>query len=142
MKTAIANLSSAQLREYLHKGTLMLGDVKIESGWLKVEKVFNEKYTSNTEYAGASNMLSSVLLNTTMNETLRQMGQSREITNRIQKLRKSVGISIDDQIEVFHSEPVGSLKIILENHSDKIKKAIKMPFLSEGFKQPGAIIIG
>ena len=87
-------------------------------------------------------MLSSVLLNTSMNENLRQMGQSREITNRIQKLRKSVGISIDDQIEVFHSEPVGSLRVILENHSDKIKKAIKMPFLSDSFKQPGAVIIG
>lgn len=70
------------------------------------------------------------------------MGQSREITNRIQKLRKSVGISIDDQIEVFHSEPVGSLKSILENHSDKIKKAIKMPFLSATYKQPGAVVIG
>lgn len=29
MKTAIANLSSAQLREYLKNGSLMLGDVKI-----------------------------------------------------------------------------------------------------------------
>ena len=44
MKKAIADLSSAQLREYLKNGTLMLGDVKIENGWLKVEKVFNDKY--------------------------------------------------------------------------------------------------
>ena len=142
MKTAIANLSSAQLREYLKEGTLMLGDVKIQSGWLKVEKVFNEKYTNNEEYAGASNMLSSVLLKTTMDDNLRQMGVSREITNKIQKLRKSVGISIDDQIEVFHSAPVGSLKDILGNHSDKIKKAIKMPFLPDTFKQNGAVVIG
>ena len=87
-------------------------------------------------------MLSSVLLKTTMDDNLRQMGVSREITNRIQKLRKSVGISIDDQIEVFHSAPAGSLKDILGNHSDKIKKAIKMPFLHEQFKQPGAVLIG
>lgn len=87
-------------------------------------------------------MLSSVLLKTTMDDTLKQMGVSREITNRIQKLRKSVGISIDDQIEVFHSEPQGTLKDILGNHSDKIKKAIKMPFLPQTFKQPGAVVIG
>ena len=30
LKAEIANLSSAQLRDYLHNGTLMLGDVKIE----------------------------------------------------------------------------------------------------------------
>lgn len=83
MKTAIANLSSAQLRDYLKNGSLMLGDVKIESGWLKVEKVFNEKYSKSDEYAGASNMLSSVLIKTTMDDNLKQMGQSREITNKI-----------------------------------------------------------
>lgn len=49
----------------------MLGDVKIEQGWLKVEKVFNEKYSTSNEYAGASNMLSSVLLKTTMDENLK-----------------------------------------------------------------------
>jgi isoleucyl-tRNA synthetase len=96
MKEEIANLSSAQLRDYLKNGFIMLGDVKIQNGWLKVEKVFNDKYQNNAEYAGASNMLSSVLLKTTMDDNLKQMGQSREITNRIQKLRKSVGISIDD----------------------------------------------
>jgi hypothetical protein len=61
----------------------MLGNVKIENGWLKVEKMFNDKYSTSTEYAGASNMLSSVLLKTTMDDNLKQMGQSREITNKI-----------------------------------------------------------
>jgi hypothetical protein len=41
-------------------------------------------------------MTSSVLLRTTLDDNLMQMGQAREITNRIQKLRKAVGISIDD----------------------------------------------
>ena len=30
------------------------------------------------------------------------MGLSREVTNRIQRLRKTSGISIDDQIEIFY----------------------------------------
>jgi len=41
-------------------------------------------------------MTSSVLLKTTLDDNLQQMGQAREITNRIQKLRKTAGISIDD----------------------------------------------
>jgi hypothetical protein len=44
LKTEILNLPSASLREYLKNGHLMLGDIKIENGWLKVEKIFNEKY--------------------------------------------------------------------------------------------------
>ena len=36
------------------------------------------------------------MLKTTLDPELQQMGQAREITNKIQKLRKSTGISIDD----------------------------------------------
>jgi len=71
MKAAISNLSSAQLRDYLKNGSLMLGDVKIESGWLKVGKVFNAKYTDNADFAGASNMTSSVLLKTALDDGLK-----------------------------------------------------------------------
>ena len=74
----------------------MHGDLKIQQDWLKVEKKFNEKYSKSEEYACASNMTSSVLLKTTLDDNLQQMGQAREITNRIQKLRKTAGISIDD----------------------------------------------
>jgi len=74
----------------------MHGDLKIEQDWLKVEKKFNDKYLKSEEFACASNMTSSVLLKTTLDDNLLQMGQAREITNRIQKLRKAVGISIDD----------------------------------------------
>jgi isoleucyl-tRNA synthetase len=47
-------------------------------------------------------MLSSVMLDTEQTEELKNMGLSREVTNRIQRLRKTSGISIDDQIEIFY----------------------------------------
>ena len=145
MKAEITNLSSAQLRDYLKTGSLMLGNVKIENGWLKVAKVFNDKYTTNPDYAGASNMTSSVLLRTALDDELKLQGQSRELTNRIQKLRKSSGISIDDQIEVFYSTPEQKdsvLHVLLKEHSDKIRKAIKKPFHSAESKQNNAVLIG
>jgi isoleucyl-tRNA synthetase len=44
LKAQIANLSSEQLRSYLKEGFLMLGDIKIENGWLKVDKIFKQEY--------------------------------------------------------------------------------------------------
>jgi isoleucyl-tRNA synthetase len=83
------------------------------------------------------------MLKTSMDDNLKQMGLSREITNRIQKLRKSTGISIDDQIEVFFNRPAaGTLASVLDNHSDKIRDLIKMPFFEMSFKQPNQVIIG
>lgn len=96
LKKEIASLSSAQLRDYLKNGSLMIGEVKIEPGWLRVEKIFKDKHTQSGVTACASNMTSSVLLNIQQDENLKQLGTSREITNRIQKLRKSSGVQIDD----------------------------------------------
>lgn len=76
-------MSSAQLKQYLNEGSIMLGEHKILNGWLKVEKIFRDKYANNEEYGCASNMTSSVLLKTSMDDNLKQMGLSREITNRI-----------------------------------------------------------
>lgn len=133
MKTEILKLSSAQLKDFLKNGSLMLGTTKIEGDWLRVEKFFNEETQKSKEWACASNMTSSVMLSTVMDDNLKQMGQSREITNRIQKLRKSTGISIDDKIEVFFSLRAGGkgkmLDSVLGNHLDKIKKSIKMPLM-------------
>ena len=83
------------------------------------------------------------MLRTVIDDNLRLMGQSREITNRIQKLRKSSGVSIEDQIEIFHSAPQGEiLGSALDKFSDKIRGLVKMPFLPEGNMQPGQVVIG
>ena len=43
-----------------------------------------------------------VMLDIKMNPELLAIGQYQEITDCIQKLRKTSGISIDDQIEIFY----------------------------------------
>ena len=83
LKAAIASLSSAQLRDYLAKGSLMLGDIQIESGWLRVEKLFNDKYANDPGVGCASTDVSCALLNIAIDDDLRQLGQGREIRNRI-----------------------------------------------------------
>jgi isoleucyl-tRNA synthetase len=82
-KQKLAELTSAQLREYLLTGNLEVNGIKIEEGWLKVVKNFNSKYVDDQKYGCACSSMSSVIIDTTMDEELLNMGQSREITNRI-----------------------------------------------------------
>lgn len=83
MKQAIEKLTSAELRDYLKNGSLMLGNVKIESGWLKVVKEFNAEYKNHKDYAGSCDSTSSALLRTALDDNLKRLGQAREMTNRI-----------------------------------------------------------
>lgn len=92
LKAKIANLSSTELKAYLKDGFIMVGDIKIEPGWLKVEKVFNEKYTADKDYACATSDTAAVMLNTVTNEKLQFLATAREITSKIQKQRKALGL--------------------------------------------------
>ena len=58
----------------------------------------SQQVSKSEEYTCANNMTLSVILRPNLDDNLMKMGQAREITNRIQKLRKPVGISIGDYI--------------------------------------------
>jgi len=119
--------------------------VKVEIGWLKVEKIFNDKWAKNEDAACASNMTSSVLLDIRQDDNLRELGTSRAVTNKIQTLRKASGVQIDDQIEVYYStsSAASGLAGVLTKHSGKVQKAIRMPFLAASeFKQSGSVALG
>lgn len=80
----------------------MIGDVKIENEWLKVERLFNDKYEKSKQWACASNIVSSVMLDVVITPELKLMGLSNEATNKIQQKRKDIGLDIDDDIQVFY----------------------------------------
>jgi isoleucyl-tRNA synthetase len=110
------------IRQYLKTENIEVNGLQITAGMLKVSKDFKEEYQKSTKWAVASSMLSSVMLDTEQTEELKNMGLSREVTNRIQRLRKTSGISIDDQIEIFYQFDDAS-KIVAQavcKYSDRV----------------------
>ena len=89
-------MSSDAIRSYLKAGSLKVGDMNIVAGMLKINKDFKKEYVESKKWAVASSMLSSVMLDTEQTEELSHMGLAREVVNRIQRLRKNSGISIED----------------------------------------------
>jgi len=102
-KKAISELPSDMIRTYLKEGKISVNGNEIVSGMLTVSKHFKPEFSKSSQWAVASNMKSSVMLDVVQTEELKHIGISREVTNRIQRLRKTSGISIDDQIEIYYS---------------------------------------
>jgi isoleucyl-tRNA synthetase len=77
------------------------------------------------------------MLTLTIDENLKQMGVSREIVNKVQKLRKSAGLNIEDQVEIFFELPQSEsvFNHVIANHLETIRTSIKVPFLEAKFKQ-------
>ena len=59
------------------------------------------------------------------------MGLSREVQNRIQRLRKTSGISIEDQIDIFY-QIVGEspeLTQTMDSYTKAIQETTRMPLV-------------
>ena len=101
-KKAIQAISSDALKGYLNGDQLEVKGVNIEKDWLRVEKKFDDKNFDSKKYATVSSGVSSVMLCTAIDDELKLMGVSREITNRIQKLRKAANVQPEDPIVVYY----------------------------------------
>ena len=60
------------------------------------------------------------MLNITLDDNLRQKGMAREIVNKVQKLRKAVGLNIDDQVEVFYRVPTTGSSVVAKVVEDNL----------------------
>jgi len=101
LKEKLNNLGREEILEYLKNGKVTIMGVEIQEGWLQISKKFNEKYAKDESLGVDSSLDISVMLDMVLDEKLKKKGMAREIVNKVQKLRKAVGLNIDDHVEVF-----------------------------------------
>lgn len=144
-KKAISEMSSEDVRKHLKGQKVTVGGLEITEGMLVVSKFFKDEYMNSKQWAVASNMKSSVMLDVVQNDELKNIGIAREVTNRVQRLRKNTGISIDDQIEIYYfykKETKDGLSSIVKKYTDKIVAQTRMPVLHGKELQGKPVFIG
>jgi hypothetical protein len=143
-KAKVMDLSSDAIRTYIKDGKIDVNGLQIVTGMLTISKVFNQDYQNSKDWACASSMKSSVMLDIVQTDELKHIGVAREVTNRIQRLRKTSGISIDDQIEIFFSfdDENKDLSKIVEKYTTRVSAQTRMPFLPIAEKQGDQKFVG
>merc|ERR1719290_697942 len=86
-------------------------------------KELSEKYEADS----AGDIL--VMLDTTPDEEMLEEGVAREVINRVQKLRKSAGLKVDDKVTMFYTVTPQdhNLAKIITKFSDYIQTSSKTP---------------
>jgi isoleucyl-tRNA synthetase len=132
LKEKLNNLGREDILQYLKEGKVVINGVDIQGGWLQISKKFNEKYAKDESLGVDSSLDMSVMLDVTLDDNLKRKGMAREIVNKVQKLRKAVGLNIDDQVEVFYrlKQAHAPLAQVVHENSDAIRASLKTPFLS------------
>lgn len=118
IRNGITQLNTEQIKLLREKGEIEIAGHKLSA---KEDLIINEKFNNDNlkdyEIIGGDRAI--VLLDTRQNEELKIKGFSREIINRIQKLKKKAGLKADDEVFVFYS---------FDEKSENLRKAIETQF--------------
>jgi isoleucyl-tRNA synthetase len=121
LKTAMAALSSAAAgslaARLLAGGPVTLGGVELGRDDVEVE------FLAREGFAAAGDRVGVVLLDTQIDDELRDLGLVRELQNRIQTIRKEMGLEYTDRVRLVI---LGSdrLRAVVELHKDALAREV------------------
>ena len=140
MIAAIKSLKYEEIRKLIEEGKFDKNGVTISKDQVTIEKKFLPKYEKDKVLVCLANSDCGIRIDKTSNDDIQKSYLSREIVNRIQKLRQKTGIQIRDEILVVYSFKDESkskkLKEVCEQLKENIEKTIKTSLLNDSNK-PG-----
>ncbi|KAL9377564.1 hypothetical protein Peur_028899 [Populus x canadensis] len=118
---------------------LKLSDIKVVREFKRPDGLSDKE----VDAAGDGDVL--VILDLRLDESLYEAGVAREVVNRIQKLRKKVGLEPTDAVEVYFEsldEDKSISQQVLNSQELYIRDAIGSPLLFSTSMPPHAVILG
>lgn len=128
VKAALPAVTSAQVKQFSETGVLDVAGVQLVTGDLVVNRGVKKSEGSEHLEVNSSNEVL-VILDTELYQELINEGLSREIINRVQKLRKKAGLKTTDDIKMEYKvleDPIG-LEKIFDDYSGSFEKALRRP---------------
>jgi isoleucyl-tRNA synthetase len=128
VKKALPGLKSAEIKDFLTKGEILVDGIKLETGDLLVKRGLSQDSSSkDQEFNTDDDVL--IILDTASYPELEQEGLAREIVRRVQDLRKKAGLVPTDDVGMEYRvlsdpESVG-LEAAFENQAAVFEKALR-----------------
>ncbi|KAI6695906.1 hypothetical protein NL676_023616 [Syzygium grande] len=139
-------MSQDDILAFEKSGELTIASHCLKRDDIKVVRVFKcpaGRTEKEIDASGDGDVL--VILDLRADESLFEAGVAREVVNRIQKLRKKVGLEPTDVVEVYFKssdENESVLHQVLNSQESYIREAIGSPLLRSSLMPSDAVIIG
>ena len=127
VQAALKKLTTDQLKTFMHEGRLVVLNHELGKDDLEVVRELSASPNAFCERDFA------ILLDTTVDESLKEEGLARDLVNRVQRLRKKANLRPTDNVSVMLTANDTSMKSLLERQMDFICKSIKDAQLVDGF---------
>ncbi|KAJ7594319.1 tRNA synthetases class I-domain-containing protein [Mycena floridula] len=144
VKNALPNASSDDVKAYTTTGKMSVDGIALEAGDLTVQRYLELPEGSETMYGTHTDNDVVVRLDIRVHPELQGEWFARELTNRVQKLRKKAGLQATDDVHVFYrfeqgagSELLGAMDV----YAEMIKKTVGSVPADVKEKKDGEVII-
>lgn len=127
VKNALPKVSSDAVKAYISTGTIHVDGIELVAGDLTVQRYLELPASAEGQYATHSDNDVVVRLDIQVHPDLQSEWLARELTNRVQKLRKKAGLQVTDDVDVYYRFEEGSgaeLIAALAQNTAVIRKTI------------------
>ncbi len=142
IRGGLGKLTSDQVRVFLDTQKLDVEGFTLSHEEVSVTRYFDDS-KSKWEANSDKNVL--ILLDVEVDESLAKEGLAREWCNRVQRLRKKVGLNPTDDLDIYYRfiEDMGDqLKEMLVSQKDFLVKNLKTSPRHETERPAGTVILG
>lgn len=125
VKNGLPKVSSEDVKAYTVSGKLTVDGIDLVAGDLTVQRYVE---LADSQYGTHTDNDVVVLLDITVYPELKNEWLTREIINRVQKLRKKAGLQATDDVEIFYQFEEGSGAEILDamrEQAEVIQKTVR-----------------
>ncbi|XP_044159011.1 isoleucine--tRNA ligase, cytoplasmic [Bufo gargarizans] len=139
---AIKELKSEALEEFQKTGSILVDGHELHEEDVRLLYTFDQR-DSSAQFEAHSDAQVLVLLDVTPDQAMVDEGVSREVINRIQKLRKKGNLVPTDEISIYYRvEPQGDyLHSVIQGHTDFILATVKSPLIPYPVPPSSSIIV-
>lgn len=145
VRKALPDVSSDEVKAFLDTGKISVDGIELVTGDLTVQRYLELPPAAQGQFATNTDNDVVVRLDIQVHPELVGEWLARELTNRVQKLRKKAGLQATDDVEVFYRFEEGAgadLLSAIREYSEMIRKTVgNLPADVEGRRAGSQVLI-
>lgn len=144
VRNALPKVSSDEVKGYISSGKITVDGIELVDGDLAVQRYLEVPPSSEGQFATNTDNDVVIRLDIQIHAHLQGEWLARELTNRVQKLRKKAGLQATDDVDVFYRFEEGSgadLITAIQGNTEIIKKTVGSLPADVKEKREGAVVI-
>ncbi|KAF7361757.1 hypothetical protein MVEN_00519900 [Mycena venus] len=144
VRNALPNVSSDEVKNFLDTGKIIVDGIELVTGDITVQRYLDIPAAAQKQFATNTDNDVVVRLDIQVHPELVGEWLARELTNRVQKLRKKAGLQATDDVHVFYRFEEGSgaeLRDAIGAYSDMIRKTVGNIPVDVSSRTPGSELL-